>query len=81
MSKHSARALHEVRKHKRALETLREAEERFRSAFSYATIGMALVGNDGHWLQVNHSLCEIVGYSEEELGGGHSSTTMFTALE
>ncbi len=48
---------------------LRESEERFRSAFDYATIGMALVGLDGGWLKVNHSLCEIVGYSEAELLG------------
>jgi PAS domain S-box-containing protein len=67
MSKPSVRALHEVPKHKRAPEALREAGERFRSAFSYAAIGMALVGTDGRWLQVNRSLCEIVGYSEQEL--------------
>lgn len=28
---------------------------------------MALVAPDGKWLRVNHSLCEITGYSEEEL--------------
>ncbi|GAB4370119.1 MAG: hypothetical protein Kow00121_10610 [Elainellaceae cyanobacterium] len=46
---------------------LRESEERFRSAFDYSAIGMALVSLDGYWLKVNSALCEIVGYSPEEL--------------
>lgn len=45
----------------------REFDNKFREAFDHATIGMALVGLDGGWLKVNRSLCEIVGYSEEEL--------------
>jgi PAS domain S-box-containing protein len=50
-------------------EALRQSEERFRGAFDYTAIGMAMVGLDGRWLGVNRSLCEIVGYSEEELLG------------
>lgn len=46
---------------------LRESEERFRNSFETAAIGMALVSVDGHWLKVNHSLCEMLGYTEQEL--------------
>ncbi|HLL40798.1 MAG TPA: PAS domain S-box protein, partial [Rubrobacteraceae bacterium] len=59
----------DVTDRKRAEEALRRSEERFRSSFRDAAIGMALVGTDGRWLQVNHSLCEMLGYSEEELLG------------
>lgn len=54
---------------KQAQEALVISEERFKSAFDYAAIGMALVGIDGSWLKVNRALCEIVGYSEQELLG------------
>jgi PAS domain S-box-containing protein len=46
---------------------LREIEERFRATFEQAAVGIAHVGLDGHWLRVNRRLCDIVGYSREEL--------------
>lgn len=52
---------------KRAEAALRESEERFRSAFDDAAIGMAIVSLKGQWLQVNQALCEIVGYRDAEL--------------
>ena len=44
-------------------EHYRSAFEHFRSAFDHAA-GMALVAPDGRWLEVNHSLCEMLGYEE-----------------
>jgi PAS domain S-box-containing protein len=52
---------------KRMEAALRESEERFRDAFEFAAIGMALVAPDGHFLRVNRSLCRIVGYTSGEL--------------
>jgi len=52
---------------RRQLQKLREAEERFRTSFQEASIGMALVSDDGHWLQVNQALCDFLHYTESEL--------------
>jgi PAS domain S-box-containing protein len=52
---------------RRAETALRESEERFRNSFELAGIGMAIVGLDGRWLRVNRSLCDILGYTAEEL--------------
>ncbi|PHM11436.1 PAS domain S-box protein [Nostoc sp. 'Peltigera malacea cyanobiont' DB3992] len=46
---------------------LRESEERFRAMFNQAAVGITLVGLDGRFLQINPALCEITGYSHEEL--------------
>jgi diguanylate cyclase (GGDEF)-like protein/PAS domain S-box-containing protein len=56
-----------VLKREWAEEALRESEERFRTAFEDAPIGVALVSLDMRYLRVNHALCEMLGYSEEEM--------------
>src|SRR5829696_6272420 len=40
---------------------------RSHGTFDNAAIGMAVVSMDGSWLQVNESLCKLLGYSEQEL--------------
>ena len=52
---------------KRAEEALRESEERFRATFEQAAVGISHNSLDGRWLRVNQRLCDIVGYSREEL--------------
>src|SRR5579883_356082 len=39
----------------------------FRATFEQAAVGMAHVALDGRWLRVNQKLCDILGYSYEEL--------------
>ncbi len=46
---------------------LQKSEQRFRSAFEQAAVGIAHLAPDGTWLKVNQKLCQIVGYTEEEL--------------
>ena len=52
---------------RRGLLALRESEARFLATFEQAAVGIAMVAPDGRWLRVNRRLCEIVGYSGEEL--------------
>src|SRR6185503_14072691 len=44
-----------------------QSEERFRRTFQLADSGLAHVSLDGRFLRVNPRVCEIFGYSEEEL--------------
>ena len=48
---------------------IRESEQRFRTTFENAAVGIAHVAADGRWLLVNKRFCEILGYSREEMAG------------
>ena len=48
-------------------EALHESEIRFRGTFENAAVGVAHVGLDGRFREVNDKLCDLLGYSREEL--------------
>jgi PAS domain S-box-containing protein len=50
-----------------AKEVLSESEQRFRKIFQEGPLGMALVGLDYRPVKVNAALCDMLGYSADEL--------------
>jgi len=52
---------------RRSEEALRASEGRFRSIFENAATGMATMGPNGAFLQVNPAFCAFLGYEEDEL--------------
>ncbi len=52
---------------RRAEETLRVSEERFRLLFQQAAVGIKRMDPAGRLLEVNDTLCEILGYSRGEM--------------
>jgi two-component system, cell cycle sensor histidine kinase and response regulator CckA len=52
---------------KKAEEALRQSEERFRKLFEQAPMGMGIVGSDGRFHAANFRLCQMLGYTQDEL--------------
>jgi PAS domain S-box-containing protein len=63
----SKRRQNKIAQGKRTRHALVESEELFRSTFENAAVGIAHVTTDGRWLRVNDKLCQILGYTREEL--------------
>ncbi|QDV30570.1 Blue-light-activated protein [Planctopirus ephydatiae] len=66
---------HDMTLQKAAEEARRESEARFRSAFYSSATGMAMVSLKGDFLDANSSLCQMLGYTLEEL-----TATSFPAI-
>jgi PAS domain S-box-containing protein len=64
---HIAAAQRDVTERRRVEEKLRRSEEEFRSLFELSAIGMTQVSPEGRYLRVNRKLCQMLGYSEQEL--------------
>ena len=56
-----------LRESQKSVEAVPDSEARFRAIFENAAVGISRVAPDGRWLEVNQRLCDIVGYTREEL--------------
>lgn len=57
----------DITEQKQLGQAVRKSERRFRGLFDNAAVGIALVAPDGRCLEANQCLCDMLGYSEEEL--------------
>jgi PAS domain S-box-containing protein len=57
----------DITERKRAEEAQHKSAEEFRAAFEDAPFGMCLSSLDNQLLRVNQALCQLLGYSKEEL--------------
>ncbi|MCU1463470.1 MAG: hypothetical protein JWO37_3545 [Acidimicrobiales bacterium] len=62
-----------------AEEAVRDAEQKFRTAFDHAPIGMTMVDTEGRFLDVNRAFCDMVGRTRYQLIG--MSASQFTHYE
>ncbi len=61
--------VHDITERHRSEVAERESEQRFRTLFEQAQVGMAFAGLDGRISSVNPAFCEWLGYTETELHG------------
>lgn len=60
-------AMSNISEQKAVENALRHSVEQFRSAFEHATIGKAIVTRHGSFLRVNQSLCDMLGFTPEQM--------------
>jgi PAS domain S-box-containing protein len=67
LSRATAHLREEVAQRKRIEADLRQSEERLRLTFDESPVGAAMVSLGGRILRANRALCELLGFSEEQL--------------
>jgi len=61
--------IYDVTEQKRASKALKESEEKYRNLIETTSEGFWLLNNDNITVDVNNSLCEMLGYSKDEIIG------------
>ncbi|NJL46625.1 MAG: PAS domain S-box protein [Leptolyngbyaceae cyanobacterium SM2_5_2] len=74
-----AGVIQDITERKHADLALQASETRFRAVFEQAAVGMARLSPEGHWIQVNQKLCEMLGYAPTDLLNQHFSAITFEA--
>jgi PAS domain S-box-containing protein len=59
--------IEDISERKGAEETLKKSEARFRSYFELPIVGIAITSADKSWIEINDCLCDMMGYTREEL--------------
>ncbi|MBC7924012.1 MAG: PAS domain S-box protein [Ferruginibacter sp.] len=67
----------DITERKKAESAIQESEVRFRSTFEQAAVGLLHVDLEGRLIRVNQKICDIAGYTREEL----LSRTIFDLLD
>ena len=58
----------DISKRRRALEKLKESEERFRIIFEHAAVGIAQIETlSSKFIRINKTYCDILGYTQQEI--------------
>lgn len=63
----------DITERKKTEKLLYDISEKFQKSFDYSAAGMSLTGLDGRLITVNRAMCELFGYTKEELEGKHFS--------
>ena len=59
--------IRDITQRKMQEDKVRKSEERMRYFFEHQIVGMAITSAEKKWLEVNNKLCQILGYTREEL--------------
>jgi PAS domain S-box-containing protein len=62
-------SMRDITRRKKAEDALNRSQKEFQNYFESGAVGMSVTNVDRKWIQVNQKLCNILGYSREELIG------------